>query len=304
MKPFVIATMLMTTVLPVSANWFNGADSLILAHQKLLEGNTSASFDAMIEVLQRSSLPEKESHVSDLLNLAITEDCGRSLTKSNMPDWLPNLRLRREMVQTPNRIYHRLLIAGESTRQLVSVKLSRWPDTTVLERQTFNQTGNTFSFEVDGLSSAISAGLYKLDLQVDAATKDNQFANWSSWLIITQPTPLQKISWQDARSWYILQQSETDAKCEKPYLAIALESKPLGSAEPIWSVDIHHNLPSTLPKIDVPEGRYWLSVSLIEKRWQGIISIEEVQRIVRTVELPDVDVSSLTTGKSGDKLPK
>lgn len=63
---------------------------------------------------------------------------------------------------------------------------------------------------------------------------------------------------------------------------------------PIWSEEKDKNLPTSLPVIDVPNGQYWFSVALIERRWQGSILFEDVQRIARYIDFPDVDLRELS----------
>ncbi|RXJ74510.1 hypothetical protein CS022_02740 [Veronia nyctiphanis] len=290
--------------LPATANWFSGTDPLISAHQKLLEGNTVDSFNAMVEVLQRKNMRDKEAHISELLQLAISEDCGRSLSNIQPPSWLLNLKLRREIVQAPNRISHRFVIKGESARPLTSLKFSQWPDELVLDKKVVEQTGSDFSVTVDGLSSPVKAGLYKFEIRAGAVSENEKAEVWTSWFIITRPDPIQKISWKDARNWYILHQAGLAETCEKPYLSISLYPQAIGVSEPAWSVNIHHNPPLSLPKVEVPDGRYWLSVSLIEKRWQGVVSVEEVQTIARSIEIPDVDVVSFGSEEKPSGKPE
>ncbi len=97
------------------AAWFDGNDALTSAHQRLLNGHTAASIEAMIEAWQQPNLSAaKQDHLAQLLALAITEDCGRSLSQKTLPDWLSNISVRRETIQTTSRVYYRLQISGES----------------------------------------------------------------------------------------------------------------------------------------------------------------------------------------------
>ncbi|PKF50404.1 DUF2861 family protein [Enterovibrio nigricans] len=272
----------------VFAAWFSGSDALTSAHQKLLEGNTAESFDAMVEAWQQENGPAEKRHMADLLSLAITEDCGRSLSTLSLPSWLQNIVIRRETVQTPNRVFYHFSIYGSSSAGVSSVSFSAWPDRTVLHSNFVDDESRDFKLDYDGLSRAIKAGLYKLDVT------SNNGERWSSNVLITQPEAIQAISWKDSRSWRIAPPTDLKGSCPRPFLSMNLYSQNDGESAPIWSEEKDKNLPTALPVIDVPNGQYWFSVALIERRWQGAILLEEVQRIGRSVDLPDVDLQQLT----------
>ncbi|KXF83192.1 DUF2861 family protein [Enterovibrio coralii] len=273
------------------AAWFSGSDALTSAHQKLLEGNTSESFDAMVEAWQQEVGETEKTHLADLLSLAITEDCGRSLSTLSLPSWLDNIVIRRETVQTPNRVFYHFSIYGTSKVGVSSVSFSAWPDQSVLHGNFTEEESHDFKLDYDGLSRAIKAGLYKLEVT------SNNGERWSSNVLITQPEAIQAISWKDSRSWRIAPPTELKGTCPRPFLSMNLYSQNDGESAPIWSEEKDKNLPTSLPVIDVPDGQYWFSVALIERRWQGAILLEEVQRIARAVDLPDVDLQQLTPKK-------
>lgn len=266
------------------AAWFDGNDALTSAHQRLLEGNTAGSMDAMIEAWQQPNLStSRQQHLAQLLALAITEDCGRSLSQQTMPDWLSNLSLRRETVQTTSRVYYRLQVRGESQPGIARFSLKHWPDETIISQRLSGQNQHQWLLEQDGLSEPMKEGLYQLEVtSVEGET-------WTSWLLMTQPQPLQKISWKDTRSWRIAPPDSLESTCQRPFLTLNLYPHNQPDGAPIWSVEKHKRLPTTLPVLDVPNGQYWFSVALIERRWQGALSVEEVQRIGRAIDLPDLD---------------
>ncbi|WP_420791514.1 DUF2861 family protein [Enterovibrio qingdaonensis] len=272
----------------VLAAWFSGSDALTSAHQKLLEGNTAESFDAMVEAWQQENGPTEKRHLADFLSLAITEDCGRSLSTLSLPSWLQNIVIRRETVQTPNRVFYHFSIYGNSSTGVSSVSFSAWPDQSVLHSNFSDDESRDFKLDYDGLSRAIKAGLYKLEV-----TSSNG-ERWSSSILITQPEAIQSISWKDSRSWRIAPPTDLKGTCPRPFLSMNLYSQNDGQTAPIWSEEKDKNLPTALPVIDVPDGQYWFSVALIERRWQGPILFEEVQRIGRSVDLPDVDLQQLS----------
>lgn len=270
------------------AAWFSGSDALTSAHQKLLEGNTAASFDAMVEAWQQDKTVTEERHLTELLSLAITEDCGRSLSTLSLPSWLQSVVIRRETVQTPNRVYYQFSIYGHSKQGVSNVSFSEWPEKALIDQKIGEQNANDFKLDILGLSRAVPAGLYKLEV----TSKEGEV--WSSWVLVSQPDPIQKISWKDSRSWRIAPPTDLKSTCRRPFLSMNLYQQDNDGNPPIWSEDKDKNLPTSLPEIDVPNGQYWFSVALIERRWQGAISFEEVQRIARYIDFPDIDLRELS----------
>lgn len=271
-----------------SAAWFTGSDALTSAHQRLLEGNTSQSFDAMVEAWQQENTQTEIRHLTDLLSLAISEDCGRSLSTLSLPSWLQSLVLRRESVQTPNRVYHQFSIYGSSEEGVDKITFSEWPGNPLISESMRGDSVNQFKLDLQGLSSAIPAGLYKLDIS------SVEGESWSSWILVSQPEPIQKISWRDSRSWRIAPPTDLKSACPRPFLSMNLYQQDAEGDAPIWSEEKDKNLPTSLPVIDVPNGQYWFSVALIERRWQGSILFEDVQRIARYIDFPDVDLRELS----------
>ncbi|KKD59105.1 hypothetical protein RN22_18070 [Grimontia sp. AD028] len=271
-----------------SAAWFSGSDALTSAHQRLLEGNTAQSFEAMIEAWQQEKTDTEQRHLTELLSLAISEDCGRSLSTLSLPKWLQAVVIRRETVQTPNRVYYQFSIYGSSDSGVANVTFSEWPDTKLVVSNLTPDNANRFKLDIEGLSGAVHAGLYKLEL----TSTDGE--SWSSWVLVSQPEPIQKISWKDSRSWRIAPPTDLKSTCPRPFLSMNLYQTDVGQDAPIWSDEKDKNLPTSLPVIDVPNGQYWFSVALIERRWQGAILFEDVQRIARFIDLPDIDLRELS----------
>ncbi|WP_231637471.1 MULTISPECIES: DUF2861 family protein [Salinivibrio] len=290
MKKWVVSGTLLTilTASGVHAAWFDGNDALTSAHQRLLEGKTAASVESMIEAWQQPSLSaSRQDHLAQLLALAITEDCGRSLSRQTLPDWLNNVSIRRETVQTTSRVYYRVQVAGESQPGVEAFTLKKWPDETVISDDLSTEQQHRWRLVKDGLSEPVSEGLYQLTAESVAGE------TWSSWLLLTQPQPRQTLSWKDTRSWHIAPFDDFNSTCQRPFLTLNLYPQNQTDGAPIWSAEKHKRLPTQLPMLDVPNGQYWFSVALIERRWQGALSIEEVQRIGRAIDLPDLDPGSL-----------
>ncbi|WP_394209706.1 DUF2861 family protein [Enterovibrio calviensis] len=271
--------------------WFSGSDALTSAHQRLLEGNTAESFDAMVEAWQQEKTSTEHRHLTELLSLAISEDCGRSLSTLSLPSWLESMVIRRETVQTPNRVYYQFSIYGNSNQGIASLSFAEWPNQSLILSELTEENENQFKLEFEAVAGAVPAGLYKLDL----TSKEGEA--WSSWVLIAQPEPTQKISWKDSRSWRIAPRLDLKSTCPRPFLSMNLYQQTGVEDAPIWSEDKDKNLPTSLPVIDVPNGQYWFSVALIERRWQGAILFEDVQRIARSIDLPDIDLKELSLNK-------
>ncbi|CZF81062.1 DUF2861 family protein [Grimontia marina] len=288
MKPTVFLFIITIFPFGIAAAWFSGSDALTSAHQRLLEGNTAQSFEAMVEAWQQDNTDTEQRHLTELLSLAISEDCGRSLSTLSLPSWLQAIVIRRETVQTPNRVYYQFSIYGSSDTGILNVTFSEWPEKKLLNANLIPDDAKSFKLDIRGLSGAVHAGLYKLDVT------STEGENWSSWILVSQPEPIQKISWKDSRSWRIAPPTDLKSTCPRPFLSMNLYQTDVGEDAPIWSEEKDKNLPTSLPVIDVPNGQYWFSVALIERRWQGAILFEDVQRIARFIDLPDVDLRELS----------
>ncbi|MCM0148966.1 DUF2861 family protein [Photobacterium galatheae] len=264
-----------------SAKWFVGKDLYTVAHQRLLEGNTVASFDTMVQAWQQNPTDEQQANLNDLLELAITEDCGFSLKQRSLPEWLSKVAIRREVIQNLNQVLLRLSITGITQEKQLQVSFSRWPNSDFqLPTPTISESG-LFVSESRRLDEPLSAGLYQLTISAD---KDRR---WSSWVILTKPDPKQKIGWKDSKNWRIEREVLLNTTCPSPVLSMSLFDLNDTNWTPIWTQDVDGKLPTSLPTIDVPDGRYWLSVGFVESRWQGDISILDIQRITRPVDYPD-----------------
>lgn len=263
-----------------AAKWFTGQDRYTLAHQRLLEGSTSASFEGMVQAWQQAPNNEERDNINSLLKLAVSEDCGRSLSQNSLPDWLPNLVIQREVIQNLNQIMLKLSINGVSNSNISEVKLVKWPDQIIIANSPVIGAGGYFSVETRRLEKPITAGLYQLVI----SAKDEQSLN--RWVVLTEPPIRQRIAWKDSKNWRIERGNLPNPACPSPVLSMSMYDLNDTTWTPLWTEDVDGKLPTTLPKIDVPDGRYWLSVGLIESRWQGEISILDIQTITRPVDYP------------------
>ncbi|WP_255558051.1 MULTISPECIES: DUF2861 family protein [Photobacterium] len=264
-----------------SAKWFVGKDLYTVAHQRLLEGNTAASFETMVQAWQQLPSEEQQANLNDLLELAITEDCGFSLKQRSLPEWLSKVAVRREVIQNLNQVLLRLSVTGITQAKQLEVTFSRWPDTQFSMPAALISENGQFVTESRRLDEPLAAGLYQLKI---TAGKER---SWNSWVILTKPDPKQKIGWKDSKNWRIEREVLPNSTCPSPVLSMNLFDLNDTNWSPIWTQDVDGKLPTSLPAIDVPDGRYWLSVGLVESRWQGDISILDIQRITRPVDYPD-----------------
>ncbi|MGF1703821.1 DUF2861 family protein [Photobacterium makurazakiensis] len=265
----------------VAANWFLQKDVFTSAHQNLLEGKTSQSFDSMVQAWQQNPTSLQANNLNGLLELAITEDCGHSLVQSPLPTWLSNLVIQREMVQSQNQILPKLVIKGASESRVTSIDFVRWPEETILSATPKRFRDGAFSIETKRLERASNEGLYQLTISADGEK------SFTTWVLLTAPSTKQRIGWIDSRNWRIERSGLPNRACPSPVLSMSVYDLNDTSWTPLWTEDVDGKLPTTIPKVDLPDGRYWLSVGLVESRWQGEISILDIQTITRPVDYPD-----------------
>ncbi|GAL02911.1 DUF2861 family protein [Photobacterium aphoticum] len=261
-----------------TAKWFMNQDLFTVAHQKLLEGKTNESFGSMVQAWQQSPSAEQQNNLNELLQLAITEDCGHSLDRTALPSWLTSVVIQREMVQNQNQILPRLAINGTAERRITEIKFIHWPDQVILSATPKLNNGGYFSLETRRLEKASSEGLYQLVINGDGDV------SFKTWVLLTRPQSKQRIGWIDSRSWRIERNGLPDRACPSPVLSMNVYDLEDTSWTPLWTENVDGKLPTTLPKLDLPDGRYWLSVGVIESRWQGEIGILDIQSITRPVD--------------------
>ena len=262
----------------VQAAWFPQQDVLTVAHQKLLEGSSAESFDAMIQAWQGKPTEEQEANLNALLNLAVTEDCGRSLDATRFPAWLKSLTVQREMIQNQSQVLPKLAITGTASKQIKHIDFIRWPQEKVLSASPGRLSGDYFSIETKRLEKASSAGLYQLIIN----TGDGE--EFKEWVILSPPKRKQWINWIDSRTWRIEKNGLPDKACPTPILSMNIYDLNDTSWTPLWTENVDGRLPTSLPEVDLPDGRYWLSVGIIESRWQGELSVLDIQSITRPVD--------------------
>ncbi|PSB87714.1 hypothetical protein C5F63_09565 [Photobacterium damselae subsp. damselae] len=264
-----------------SAKWFISKNLYTLANEKLLEGYTSESFDTIIQAWQQQPDAIHQANLNNLLDLAITDDCGHSLNKKVLPQWLSQLSVNREVIQNTNQLMLKLSITGLTRNKIKSISFSRWPDMDIIKGTPLIEEGGYFNIEARRLEKPIHAGLYRLSIQAEDEKP------WNSWIVLAEPALKQQIGWVDNSHWRIEHNYFQNPSCPTPALTVDLFDLNNSSWTPVWSQRINNkDLPNELPEVSLPDGRYWLSVGLINSRWQGDIAIKDVQRITQPVDFP------------------
>lgn len=84
-----------------AADWFKSSDALTQVHKHLLDNDLSQMFDSLVEVWQINSSQSREDHLNELFAQALNKDCGKTLTKKTLPDWISSVVVKRHIIQSP-----------------------------------------------------------------------------------------------------------------------------------------------------------------------------------------------------------
>ncbi|WP_052957677.1 DUF2861 family protein [Photobacterium angustum] len=264
-----------------NAAWFVDQSSYAAAHRHLLEGHTDKSFESIIEAWQQSPTTDQKANLNGLLDLAITEDCGHSLDKTVLPSWLSKLSIERSVVQNINQQLLKLSIVGLTRVNITKISFSKWPNDNLIDSKPVIDDGGYFTVDAKKLDHKVEAGLYKLTIIADGEPA------WNKWIVLNEPPAKQNLGWKDSNSWRIDHVAKLNSACPAPSLSIKLYDLNDTDWRPLWSEQTDTYLPTKLPKLNIPEGRYWLDVGLINSRWQGEISILDIQSITRSIDYSD-----------------
>nr|WP_086937924.1 DUF2861 family protein [Thaumasiovibrio occultus] len=286
--------LLALAVMPLEARWFETQDTLADAHAKLLQGNVSESFDQMVQLWQKAPTGIVATNLENLLQSAISVDCGHSLTDTPLPAWVTELTLQREKLLHVNQVSHGITVSGVVDASSLTVDLVRWPDHVVASGKTATSTQGHFVVTFRRMNEAIMGGLYQLNL----TTSDD--VTWSQWVLLTAPPKVQRLNWVGTESWNIESRRLPMRGCTRDELEQKLY--PLDSLyqHSVWSETQQSQLPTFLDRarLDVDNGSYWFSLALINTRWQGELKIQEVQRLIKPVNLEDKGaISAVTSGE-------
>lgn len=269
-----------------SSGWFIEKNALTSTHQHLLEGSTDKAFTSLVEVWQNYPSANRSEHLDQLLNKALEVDCGKSFSKGRLPEWLSSLVVKRQVVQSPGRLHHKLIVDAESRDKLVLVSVLQWPEQVSIlsaapevKEIKRPQTGQSrYVTQTEQLNQRLKSGLYKVVLETESQKR------WESWVVLSEPNVKESVRWDSKRTWATNKTGLLNEYCPLPVMTVALYDVENGEYHESWSDMFEKNYPVKLPNINLPADRYVLSVSLAQKRWQGNISIEDVQVIAKTID--------------------
>ncbi|WP_318517091.1 DUF2861 family protein [Photobacterium leiognathi] len=264
-----------------NADWFVNQSVYSEAHKYLLQGKTAQAFGSIVEAWQQSPNYDQESNLNDLLDLAIGEDCGHSLDKAVLPTWLSKLSIERAVVQNINQQILKLSIVGLTRVDITQITFSKYPNYSLIDATPVIDDGGYFTVEAHKLDHKVEAGLYKLTIVAKGEPV------WNKWVVLNEPPAKQTLGWKDSNSWRIDQIKKPNTSCPAPILSIKMYDLNDTDWRPLWSEEVDTRLPTELPKLNIPEGRYWLDVGLIQSRWQGELSILDIQSITRPIDYSD-----------------
>ncbi|WED24373.1 DUF2861 family protein [Vibrio sp. JC009] len=265
-------------------SWFEDSSPLINAHQMLLENRISDSFASMVQVWQSRHDPYMESHLNDLLLKALERDCGKSLSNESLPQWLNEVTIRRQSVQSPGRISQRLVIDILADKKLNRVNFVKWPEVAIsrdTESSWIKEDNKTIQRNVFILNQRLPKGLYQLTLK----TEDSQ--EWRSWVLMGEAQAKEIVRWETHDSWEVDKFGLLNPYCELPVMDVSLYDYVDDQYKRIWHRDYESRYPEKLPRASYKPDRYVLAVSITHKRWQGQIMIEEQQAISKTYDISE-----------------
>ncbi|OXX53443.1 DUF2861 family protein, partial [Vibrio sp. V10_P2A27P122] len=111
-----------------NVEWFDQITPLTQAHQNLLNNNLEAMFNSLVEVWQLEHNKNIQSHLNELLLQSLTVDCGKSLDKKPLPEWLKSITINRQEIQSPGRDAFHVDIEVDAEKPLADIRLAQWVD--------------------------------------------------------------------------------------------------------------------------------------------------------------------------------
>lgn len=280
--------MLIALSTPVqSTEWFSSASPLNKAHESLLKGDISSSFNAMVEVWQTPVTPEVKENLNSILLQSLDVDCGRTLTDSTLPKWIRSLSLTSQTLESPGRRAFAAILDVNSSTDIRSVVLKNSFGRTVskdtevhtqhlttpLKEQQFNIKYN--------LTSTLPIGLY----EVEVVTVQGD--EWSGWIIMTSSSKQYSIRWTGIESWFIQKDFLLNRHCELPVLEVGLYDYIDKKYENVYRQQYESDYPTVLQGVRLPPQRYVLSISMTHQRWQGDIVVAQQQVISKSYDVSD-----------------
>ncbi|WP_261883718.1 DUF2861 family protein [Vibrio pelagius] len=275
------------TSLPSSATeWFTDSNALTQVHKHILNDDLTLMFESLVEVWQSNTSKIQEKHLNELFNQALNKDCGKTLTKTTLPDWISSVVIKRHMIQSPGRDTFRLVIDLESNENIQNISLDKWVDKTLSSDsemtkspKVIESSGAYLYNKRYNLSSPVQSGLYRLSVKVEDGV------TWSTWIIFGEVKLKQQVRWASKDSWRIDKKELLNPYCPLPRLEVGLYDYVDEQYERVWGKSYESDYPMQLKEQDIPSDRYVLAVSMAHARWQGDITIEQTQTISKTYDI-------------------
>ncbi|ASK79545.1 hypothetical protein CF386_10845 [Paraphotobacterium marinum] len=268
---FLPIILLLTTLnlLAKDPNWFLYKNQLSAAHRNLLQGNESASFDKIVNLLQHKVDIVEKNNLISLLHSAINLDCGRSLSNLNYPTWLKSLSIKRVYSQGINSSYS-LEILGVSTSDEMKVSFIKWPNNQIINANVKVQTDGKFVTKKN-LDSSISSGLYLIKIS-------NGDKSWTSWVVLRKPRLSFHLGWISDDTWFLQNITLQESICPEPTLQLTVKNINIDDDKDLKVIPLSL-VDRKIPELMIPSKQYRVEVGLTFTRFQGKIKIENEQNI-------------------------
>ncbi|MBP3140326.1 DUF2861 family protein [Aliivibrio fischeri] len=268
-----------------SVDWFNEQSALYTAHKQFLEGHARKGFATSIEVLQNSANENITNNIDKLLSSAISVNCGRDLSNKVIPNWLKSVSVQRVIIQSSGRLHHRLIVKFDTKKPISSLSFIKWPQEEQLTNPSIKTTPTQderitqYTYASESLNNRIQNGLYKLIIIAD----DKEKTQWESWVVLTTPKTEMQVAWLGKDKWKTTQTGLLKSNCPLPEMAVGIYDHQDNEYIKLWEQTYEEKFPKSLPSTNVLPGSYILSVSFNHKRFQGPISIQEIQAITKVM---------------------
>ncbi|HFQ5341024.1 DUF2861 family protein [Vibrio vulnificus] len=288
-KSLLVPFFVISLTQPVYAvDWFEQNTPLTQAHQHLLEDNLPGMFESLVEVWQSSPTDTLKEHLNSLLIQSLNRDCGKSLTKKTLPNWLTGVKVIRQTIQSPGRDTYRLVIDIRANVEVKSLAVRKWVDRSVSSDSVFTEiSGDGVTNGGDekqyqkryNLTGKLDSGLYQLVVQPAGQEV------WSGWVILGEPIAPQYVRWSSKENWTVEKVALNNPYCPLPEMNVGLYDYVDGQYQRVWNKTYESDYPNSLELEGIPNERYVLAVSMNTKRWQGEILVEQSQTISRTYDI-------------------
>ncbi|MEZ8290705.1 DUF2861 family protein [Vibrio sp. 10N.237.312.B06] len=288
MKKALLPLLILSSVINTAhaADWFKDSDALTQVHKHLLDNDLALMFDSLVEVWQINASQSREDHLKQLFEQALNKDCGKTLTKNTLPDWISSVVVKRHIIQSPGRETFRVAIDVESESNIQDITFEKWVDKVVSSDSEFtkgnpviNNTSVSVYSKRYSLASQLDSGLYRLTV------KGNSGNSWSTWVILGEVVMRQQVRWASKDSWLIDKKALLNPYCPLPKLDVGLYDYVDERYKQVWGKSYESDYPTNLTGEELPNDRYVLAVSMVHSRWQGDIAIEQAQTISKTYDI-------------------